>query len=256
MQHVRILAFHSSQSHSGQWRALQQDIHHHWPDSPLEGLDLIGYGQGPVLDKLAADFRFDDEIAALQATGTFADDTPLVLIGHSYGGALAMRLARELGDRVVGVIVYEPVAFHVLPAAHPARSEIVAIAKTMDTSSLSQACAAFVDYWNQPGYFAALPPRLQRAMITHQRKVSADFHALFDEPARAEDYAEIACPVWLLHGNQSPLSSRTVADILAAHVPVCHRITVDAGHMGPLTHPERVNPHLVQALHTLLAGLD
>lgn len=249
---MRILALHSSQSHAGQWRALQHDCKQQWPDVSFSAPDFIGYGRGPALTKLAKDFRFADELAAMQASDLLAGGEPWILIGHSYGGAVALRLARELGPQVRALILYEPVAFHILPEGHAARNEIADVARKMELSSHAEACAAFVDYWNHPGYFASLPARLQRSMLLQQPKVSADFYALFYEPARAEDYANIRCPMWLLQGRDSPYSSRAVADMLAVHVQQCQRVSVDAGHMGPLTHPEQVNPQILQALKTVL----
>lgn len=253
MNDVRILALHSSQSHSGQWRSVQQALHAVNPDARLQAVDLIGYGQGPALMKMPQEFRFDDEIQALESDGTLTDDQPLILLGHSYGGAIALRLARQLGARVQGVILYEPVAFHVLPADEPARHEIVAVAQKMDAYSDTEATEAFVDYWNHPGFFARLPARVKSMMIAQQRKVQADFHALLDEPASLADYQTVSCPVYLLHGSKSPLSSRTVASLLTSVLPKCQSITVDAGHMAPLTDPSLVNPHIIAALEQLLS---
>ncbi|WP_194755300.1 alpha/beta fold hydrolase [Aliidiomarina indica] len=253
MNDVRILALHSSQSHSGQWRSLQTALHAAMPELRLEAVDLIGYGQGPALMKSPHEFRFDDELKALHVDGSLHGDEPLVLLGHSYGGALALRLARELGKQVLGIILYEPVAFHVLPKDEPARAEIVAIAQKMDELSDVDATEAFVDYWNHPGYFARLPGRVKEMMVAQQRKVQADFHALLDEPAGLADYQSVSCPVHLLHGSESPLSSRTVAALLASVLPNCHCIEIPAGHMAPLTEPGLVNPHIVKAIEQLLA---
>ncbi|RUO21328.1 alpha/beta fold hydrolase [Aliidiomarina haloalkalitolerans] len=278
---MNIVALHSSQSHSGQWKNLHKAL-------LVEGLlagsetadagtttasmvskstaqvheffapDLIGYGRGAPVSKEAVDFRLADELAALTADSSqlpFAarpGQEPVVLVGHSYGGALALQWALRYPEQVRGLVLYEPVSFHVLPADSPARAEIVAIAEQMDNLSLAEAAASFVDYWNTPGYFARLPERARSQMVTQQAKVQADFHALLDEATELADYAALRMPVVLVHGTESPLSSQTVAQCLAATIPHCLHLDVAAGHMAPLTQATVVNPLLVNGLRYVL----
>lgn len=201
-----------------------------------------------------------DSVDANVSGGVTASSTehlpraPFHLIGHSFGGAVALRLARLLcqaGIPPTSVCVYEPVCFHVLPSAGPARDEIVDVAEQMERLTTAEATAAFVNYWNQPGYFEALPAKVQQGMIAKQMKVNADFAALLHEPAQLHDYSVIDCPVLLMHGSQSPLSSRTVASLLASVLPDCTEVEVAAGHMAPLTAPELVNSAVLGFLRGL-----
>lgn len=49
-------------------------------------------------------------------------------------------------------------------------------------------------------------------------------------------------PVLLMVGRDSPASSRAVAGLLAQTLPRLELLEFDGlGHMGPVTHPERVN---------------
>lgn len=247
---MQCIALHSSQSHGGQWRALSRQL----PESyTLQAPDLMGYGTAPTFSDChiaTADFRLANELTALEQLGIDPSRGPVVLVGHSYGGALALHWARRFPQAVAALVLYEPVAFHVLAQDHAARAEISAVANAMDTMSAADACAHFVDYWNSPGYFNALPAAAQALMVSKQSKVTADFHALLGEPASLADYAKLTMPVHLFSGEQSPLSSQTVAQLLASTLPNATHATVAAGHMGPITHSRVVTPLLLQALLT------
>ncbi|MGX5913592.1 alpha/beta fold hydrolase [Aliidiomarina sp. Khilg15.8] len=244
----QVVCFHSSQSSGAQWRPLL----HSFKDQAhaFATPDLIGYGRAPQpLNVAAEDFRLADEVACLNQHTDVLTPRPLHLVGHSYGGALALKWAREHPQAVASVTLYEPVSFHVLGADDSARHEISEIAAQMDSLSEAEAAALFVDYWNYPGYFAALPERVRRTMIAQQPKVNADFAALLHEPAALHDYAAVTCPVLLLHGNHSPLSSRRVAALLGETLPNCLQQGVEGGHMAPLTDASRVIPLMTEFLN-------
>lgn len=245
---TQVVCFHSSQSSGAQWRPLLHSFKD--PAPAVATPDLIGYGRTPVpLEGRAQDFRLADEITHLKLHSDALQARPLHLVGHSYGGALALKWAREHPQAVASVTLYEPVSFHVLGEDDPARAEITAVAAQMDTLSDAEAAALFVDYWNHPGYFAALPERVRRTMIAQQPKVNADFAALLHEPAGLQDYATVACPVLLLHGNDSPLSSRRVASLLGQTLPNCQEQGVAGGHMAPLTDASQVIPLMHEFLN-------
>ena len=246
-----ILCLHSSQSSGAQWRALKQELAQVFPAAQVHTPNLIGYGREPydASHPPTHAFRLADEVEAL-----LLPPAPFHLIGHSFGGAVALRLARLLcqaGMPPSSVSVYEPVCFHVLPERSPARDEIVDVAEQMERLTTAESTSAFVNYWNQPGYFEALPAKVQQGMIAKQAKVNADFAALLQEPAQLHDYAVIDSPVLLMHGAHSPLSSRTVASLLASVLPNCTEVEVAAGHMAPLTAPDLVNPAVLAFLRGL-----
>ncbi|VXB07404.1 Hydrolase (fragment) [Pseudomonas sp. 8AS] len=52
-----------------------------------------------------------------------------------------------------------------------------------------------------------------------------------------------------LVGRQSPVSAREVARLLAGALPQAQRVEfAELGHMGPITHPQRVNPLIADFL--------
>jgi pimeloyl-ACP methyl ester carboxylesterase len=74
------------------------------------------------------------------------------------------------------------------------------------------------------------------------RQVTAEWHAAYMEPTPLSAFAALDMPVLFLTGAESPLSSREIARLLTKTLPRVTSVEVsEAGHMAPLTHPERVN---------------
>lgn len=245
-----VLLLHSSQSNSSQWRALIRSLETKFH---LLAVDLLGYGRAPQQPELSLDgalnFSFENEIPRVIAAvdkcmGSSVSTQGVHLVGHSYGGALALKLASEKPFKIASLAVYEPVAFHLLRQGSAAKQEITEIADKMHELDALAATQAFVDYWNFPGYFQALPEKVQRAMAMQAGKVQCDFNALMHEPKTLQDYAAIDIPVLLIQGKRSQNSAHSVAQLLVDALPNLTSYEVDAGHMAPLTHPDLVNPLL------------
>lgn len=244
-QNPPVVLLHSSQSASSQWRALIKEL---TSTHFVIAVDLLGYGQAPNVE-FTANFRLEQELPRIiNAVEQLALSRPVQLVGHSYGGAVALKLALEKPFKIADVVVYEPVAFHVLPDDSPGMLEIQEISHAMNGKDAIECTRTFVDYWNDAGYFDALPERIQQIMVSQAAKVALDFDALLNEPRRLEDYSGVEQSVLLLQGEHTRRSAKAVAEALSTILPDVQRDSVGAGHMGPLTHPADVNQRILQFL--------
>jgi pimeloyl-ACP methyl ester carboxylesterase len=171
------------------------------------------------------------------------------LVGHSYGGAVALKVASARPSAIASVTLYEPSAFHLLRQVgnrgRSAHAEIEAIASAIGAGLVSgayqSAAAQFVDYWNGAGAWAALRPAVRDALIRWLPKAPLDFRALIEDTTTIGSYGRISCPAHILRGEYARGPSRLIAEILARTLP---RTTLDvlpgAGHMGPVTHQSEV----------------
>lgn len=240
-----VVCLHSSASSSGQWRALM--------DRLAGGFRVIAadlYGSGKTVAwPQDQPMLLDDEIALLRSVFRAAGNR-FHLIGHSYGGAIALKAALTNQDRLISLVLYEPVLFSVLMASAPqsdAAREIIAVRddtiRLVDEGDLNAAAERFVDYWTGDGAWAAIPEPRRQAIAEAIGAVKPEWHALFHESTPLGAFAEINVPTLLLTGTSSKASALAVARLLTKVLPRVRVQEIEgAGHMAPVTHPERINP--------------
>src|SRR5689334_14597837 len=104
-----VVLLHSSGSSSAQWHALAERLSERYR---VIAPDL--YGSGGTAP-WPGDRPFYLECEAEIVLGLLEHiDEPAHLVGHSYGGAVALHVARLRGDLVRSLALMEPAAFHLL----------------------------------------------------------------------------------------------------------------------------------------------
>jgi pimeloyl-ACP methyl ester carboxylesterase len=240
-----VIALHCSGAGAAQWRQLGAVLASRYELVAPEhyGCDSVGPWSGEHAFTLA------DE--AVRTIGIIdRSDCKVHLVGHSYGGGVALRAAVARPDRIASLTLYEPSAFHLLKAMGArgavALAEIQGIAAQIAdgviTGDYRGGVSAFVDYWGGPGAWAALRPSVQAALTRWTPKGPLDFRALIDEPTPASAYADFGFPALIMRGEHAPAPTRLIADTLPTLMPAARLVVIPgAGHMGPLTHAPEVN---------------
>lgn len=240
-----VVCLHCSASSSGQWRPLMDALADRFH---VIAADLYGCGRSPPWPD-ARPMWLDDQLELLapvfeRAGGRFH------LVGHSYGGAVALKAALRYGSRVRSLVLYEPVLFSVLlrhaPESDPAR-EIVSVRDDalalLNQGHVEAAARRFIDYWMGEGAWAATPEARRPALAASMRAVRPEWHSAFNEPAPLEALRAIEAPTLLLTGTASTAAARAVARLVASVLPrVALQELPGAGHMAPVTAPQSVNP--------------
>ncbi len=236
-----LICLHCSASSGRQWKALADSLA---AELTVLTPDLLGYGRTPW--PAGAPLSLDDEVDHLAPLIT-AQAGRIHLLGHSYGGAVALQIALRWPDRIKSLTLYEPVRFRLLldsPAMTPLAYEVIRLARSvqrMAGPAPADAAARFVDYWSGEGAWAKTSPARQQALALRMPKVGAEFTAALEDGARDVDYARLPMPVRLIGGDRSPAPVRVVLERLAHLVPNADRVTLAGlGHMGPIEAPERV----------------
>jgi pimeloyl-ACP methyl ester carboxylesterase len=235
-----VIALHCSGAGAGEWKKLGQAL---GPTYQVIAPEHYGCEQtGPWIGTHA--FTLADEAAR---TIDIIDqcETKVHLVGHSYGGGVALHVAIARPQRIASLALYEPSAFHLLAAMGPqaagAFAEIVDVTRKTGRRVIAGdyvgAAAAFVDYWGGLGAWAALKPSVQAALVRWVPKAPLDFHALIEEATPPTAYAGLRMPVLVMRGEHAPRPTRKIAEVLPYLLPSAELAVIDgAGHMGPLTH--------------------
>lgn len=239
-----VVCLHSNASTSTQWRALMERLA---PRFHVFAPDLLGAGRGPAWPADRS-VTLHDEVALLEPV-LAAAGKPLCLVGHSYGGSVALMAALARPQRVRAVAVYEPTLFSLLeqespghPAADGIRDAVADAGAAIDAGDHAAAAEHFIDYWMGAGAWSRFPADRRPPIAAAMVNVRGWARALFTEPTPLQAFGSFDRPVLYMVGGRSPASSRGVARLLTATLPNVSVLEfAELGHMGPVTHPEIVN---------------
>jgi pimeloyl-ACP methyl ester carboxylesterase len=243
----QVICLHSSMSSSRQWKGLMTRLQHRYR---VTAVDLQGYGPGPEL-AAASTFSLDREVANLVAMVDEMDG-PIHLVGHSYGGAVAIKAAQTFGLHIRSLTLYEPVLFALLFSAsanQPASVEISRLIEDIQddyrSGDLFRATQRFIDYWSGPGTWENIPAQKKLDLSKKIRVVLGNFEALVSEPNALAGLENIQVPTLYLSGEESPASAQVISELMVQKLPrVDTHQFPGLGHMGPITHSEMVNDHI------------
>lgn len=246
-----VICLHANASSSAQWRGLSELLA---PRFRVLAPDGLGAGRSPAWPG-PGEMRLADEVAFLEPVLAAAGER-FHLVGHSYGGGVATKVALAMPQRVASLVLFEPTLFALLrqeQADHPAAAGIDEAAHraadAVDRGDLDGAAQVFIDFWMGAGSWAATPAARRAPVAASMAPVRRWLRAIFAETCTREDIAGWRMPVLLLHGEDSPPPGRAVTELLAATLPQAQAVRLQGvGHMGPVTHPEAVNAQIAAFL--------
>lgn len=239
-----VICLHSSGSSGRQWGALRDHLEGEYT---VIAPDLQGYGAKPVWPR--------GQLLSLELEASLLEclfrqhDEPVHLVGHSYGAAVAVRLALSHPERVRSLALFEPTLFSVLLSETPRPSgveEVLAVAHALipllEAGDTWGAARRFVTYWGGEPAWGRLSEGQRQRLVQRAHKAPADFHALFHAGIDRAALGTLSVPVLCLFGMETRLPARLVAQRLGGAAPDIELLRLPGmGHMGPVTHPAIIN---------------
>ncbi|MCC5991417.1 MAG: alpha/beta hydrolase [Rhodobacteraceae bacterium] len=244
------LFIHCALGRSRDWTRLRAAL-----STPLRAhaFDLPGHGASAAWDGQGDYHRICTDHAREALTG----DRPAILIGHSFGATVALRLALEQPDFVRALVLIEPVLYSAArgtPEFDDNGCHDAALAQAMAAGDCHAAARGFLARWGGGAGFDVLPTHEQDRLAGMMALIEATAPAIHDDnagmlaPGRLEAQPH---PCLLLNGAASPPVAGAIARNLAARLPQATCVEIpQAGHMLPITHASAV----AQAIDSFLAG--
>ncbi|MDQ6971665.1 MAG: alpha/beta fold hydrolase [Mariprofundaceae bacterium] len=204
----------------------------------VTALNLPGHGGAP--DAPPADWE-KALLAAMPAE-------PVLLVGWSLGGMLAMRLALSSPQRVAGlVLVGATPCFRTRPDwVHGCADDVFERFRSGlggDSDRLLGRFFALIlqgDKLERRAYLDMVRSAVDRRHPASRAGLEAGLELLSQLDLRAE-VADISVPTLLLHGEHDAVTPPAASDYLASEIHGAHRVGMPSGHAPHLTCAQQFN---------------
>lgn len=242
-----VVLLHSSGNSSRQWTDLIEGLR---PRHAVHAPDFHGHGRRRPWDR-AAPITLADEVALIAPV--LESGRPVHLVGHSIGGAVALKAATLYPNAVVSVVVYEPVLFRWQlddDAESDASRAVLDVVRRMraclDRGNAYRAAAIFLEYWSGRGAWEVVPASARDVLAGRMRHVLGHFDALFSDRLSPIDLKRVACPMLFLSGERTVASTRRIAGLLREQLPrAAHEVMRGMDHLGPVKRAAEFNERVL-----------
>lgn len=184
---------------------------------------------------------------------------PVVLVGASQGARVALRAARELPGRVVGLVLDAPpdevsAAEQALTADELPLAEYRELARAGDVAAVRKAWSRHPFTWLWRGDEA------MRARLAHviERYPGRDLLTTQARPVPlGRELSAITAPALVLNGEHDTVARQAAGELLARALPNARRVLVPgAGHLPNLDQPRFYQRTLLQFFQECFGGKD
>lgn len=200
-------------------------------DHPGHGRSADWAGDPPVVD-----------LAMRQALELI--DAPAHVVGHSFGGLTALRMAQVAPDKISALTLIEPVFMSAAkgPAARAHEQDWLPFQRAFARGDRAGAAEQFINLWGLGIPWARLPAAQRQSFVDRIHIVAATTRDVMGDPHGIEPILpSFTIPVTLIEGTRTQPIISEIHDTLQALIPTARRVRIDgAGHMAPLTHPAEV----------------
>ena len=236
-----LLLFHATLSSSRQLRPLATRLAARFD---VVRVDRRGSGDTAALAGQDTDPGGPIDVSVHVADVVAIADTlgldPAIVVGHSYGGCIALELAARQPASVTAAWVFEPPYAVVGPP--PAQEAMAAVsrstAEAAQAGGAGAAAEAFLVAVSGQRALDAMSPSARERVRRAGPAAIADAALLGMDPERL---AGIDCPVVIAYGTASDPVYAAIATGLGHRIPGSRLMAIeDADHMAPLTRSDVV----------------
>lgn len=206
--------------------------------------DRCGHGASPAG---ARPHPVADDASDLAAVLHDANLFPAHLVAHSYGGAVALRLAIDRPELVRSITIHEP-PFYGLLRRDPIRAaegelvaaEIDQVKALVRSGDPTEAARRFSDrIAGEPGAFDRFPAAFRAQLVAQAERWAEEFDDPMSYDPDPGPLQELLIPVLLTTGDRSPPVLHRISALLARELRnVREQSLEDTGHVPQVTRPD------------------
>jgi pimeloyl-ACP methyl ester carboxylesterase len=251
-----VILIHSSVSGNQQWRSLTEVLKDRYR---VLAVNLFGYGDTTPWPGNAAQTLADHADLALALCCNSRDH--MFIVGHSFGGSVALNAALRLGHRVAGLVLFEPNPFYLLSQhkrqaayeeAKALRDHVKQYGAVGDWNKVAE---RFADYWLGEGTWERMPAKRRSAFLEAMPPNFHEWDAVINETTTIDTWASLKAKTLVVYAAET---KRPIREIVELFIDACphwsFKEVAGGGHMAPLFQPELVNPIIAEFLNSIEAS--
>ncbi|WP_019528872.1 alpha/beta fold hydrolase [Dasania marina] len=216
-----IVFIHGSFASHAAWKKFVEQLS---PQYHCISIKLPGHGDAPAIaDHSPATIRTETTLIS-QIINTLTDQ-PVQLVGHSYGGVVALALALENTINISKLSLFEPVAGWLLQQAAHTQPEITALNKFLTgyrqavAEQQIHACGQVIDFWGGQNSYAALPDFIKDTMTPMTSENIRHWDICMNLAYTLQDLQQLTMTTQLIYGDRSNPILHTLAQLIAEAIP-------------------------------------
>jgi pimeloyl-ACP methyl ester carboxylesterase len=184
------------------------------------------------------------------------------LVGHSFGGLVALAVALRNEVDLASIVLLEPPAIELLRERNEDRHH-AAIRRMKDTYFASfragndEAISMMMDFYGGDGTFASWPPKVRAYAVKTTPVNMLDWASALGFPLSAGSLSRIGIPALLIDGSAGHPAMQRIDALLSECMSMAGRSTIrGAAHFMPMTHPDEVASLIAQHVDGAEAGRE
>jgi pimeloyl-ACP methyl ester carboxylesterase len=222
------------------YHVIAYSLRYHYPN---------GWSQG--------DYSIPQHMADLVALLNALKLGPAHLVGHSFGGAIAARVARDNPQLVRSLVLAEASLNSMIASKDEAKPLLVEVGNAAKTAQEyvqkgepDNGVISFLDFINAPGGgFHALPSEFQLGMLENSSTLKPNLTSPPPPPFSCDDARKIGMPTLLMEGEITHKFRVLVNDELQRCIPNTSRAVVTkAAHPLEMVNPQGFNAAVLEFL--------
>ena len=197
------------------------------------------------------DLSHDDQADLVLALADHLGIDRFHVVGHSYGGASAARLAIRSPARLKSMVLIEPVIMSLLKDSddadlfHEYNRVASGFIEAAAQGKPELGWQRFIDYRNGAGTWEGLSPESKARFLATTDTTLDGYKSNLQNPTTRTELSRISVPTLILCGGRTTRPDRRVTEIARDNLPNARYAVLDgAEHMSPLSHPQEVAGHI------------
>jgi pimeloyl-ACP methyl ester carboxylesterase len=234
-----VLFVPGSYSTPAAWGGMQKRLR---PGFRFIGTSICGYG-GTDETRNLGNFGMEHQVRVVEAVARHAN-APVHLVGHSFGGTIALATALAGAVEVSSIATFEANPLALIRERgrgdlYHATQQMSAAFEQAYNDGERDAAGRIIDFWGGAGSFAAMPEPVQDYCRSTTFANVLDWRTAFGFEAAMADYAGLTMPALIVRGGLANAAMVEITEGLAASLPDVRTSVVDgASHFLITSHAE------------------